>query len=87
MKNPIKWRTIIALLLMYTAILMNWQWVWGLLFMFWVVPDIISGVTYFIEPIEKKTNPILYWIIIVSWVLMALYSFSELFIDYEQFYY
>jgi hypothetical protein len=66
---------------------MNWEWAWGVLFLFWVIPDIFSGITYFIEPIDKKQNPILYWIIIASWILMAIYSFSVLFIDYEQFYY
>lgn len=85
--SNIKWRTIIALILMYIAMFMNWEWAWGILFLFWVIPDIFSGVTYFIEPIEKKQNPILYWIIVVSWILMAIYAFSVLFIDYEQLYY
>lgn len=76
-----------ALILMYIAIFMNWDWAWGVLFLFWVVPDLISGNTYFIEPIEKKQSPILYWVIIVSWILLAVYSFSVLFIDYEQLYY
>jgi len=87
MKKPIKWRTIIALVLMYIAMLMNWTWAWGILFLLWVVPDILSGMTYFIEPIEKKEHPLLYWIIIVSWILMAIYSFSTLFIDYNLYYY
>ena len=87
MKKSIKWRTIIALVLMYIAIIMNWQWAWGILFLLWVIPDILTGMTYFIEPIEKKEHPLLYWVIIASWILMAFYSVSTLFIDYEQFYY
>lgn len=87
MKKTIKWRTIIALVLMYIAMIMNWTWAWGVLFLLWVIPDILTGTTYFIEPIEKKENPILYWVIIVSWILMGAYSISTLFIDYNQFYY
>ncbi len=87
MKSKIKWRTIIALILMYVAIIMNWQWAWGILFLLWVIPDLTSGVTYFIEPIDKRKNRFLYWFIIISWILMAIYSFSVLFIDYEQYYY
>ena len=87
MKKTIKWRTIIALILMYIAMLMNLTWAWGILFLLWVVPDIRTGITYFIEPVEKKESPLLYWIIIVSWILMAAYSISTLFIDYNQFYY
>ena len=87
MKKSIKWRTIIALVLMYIAILMSWEWAWGILFLFWVIPNIFSGITYFIEPISKKENTVLYWIIIISWILMAAYSLSTLFIDYNQYYY
>ncbi|WP_299122031.1 hypothetical protein [uncultured Tenacibaculum sp.] len=82
MKKTIKWRTLIALVLMYIAILMNWEWAWGVLFMFWVIPDLFSGITYFIEPISKKENPKTYWIIIISWIFMALFSLSTLVIDY-----
>jgi len=87
MKKKTKWRTIIALIMMYIAIMMDWQWAWGVLFLFWVIPDVFSGVTYFIEPIDKVNNKLLYWIIIFSWVLMAIYSLSTLFINYEQYYY
>ncbi len=87
MKKTIKWRTITALVLMYIAILMNWEWAWGILFLFWVIPDIFSGVTYFIEPIIKKENPMLYWVIIVSWILMAVYSLSTLFLDFNKYSY
>lgn len=83
MKKTIKWRTLIALILMYIAIFMNWEWAWGVLFMFWVIPDLFSGITYFIEPISKKENPKTYWIIIISWILMALFSLSTLVIDYS----
>ena len=76
----------IGLVLMYIAVFMDWQWAWGILFLLWVIPDIFSGVTYFVEPIEKDKNPILYWIIIVSWVLMALYALSLLLIDDKQYY-
>ncbi|MCF2873377.1 MULTISPECIES: hypothetical protein [unclassified Tenacibaculum] len=82
MKKTIKWRTLIALVLMYIAILMNWEWAWGVLFMFWVIPDLFSGITYFIEPISKKENPKTYWVIIISWIFMALFSLSTLVIDY-----
>lgn len=78
-----KWRTVIALILMYCSIFMNWEWMWGILFLFWVIPDLFSGETYFVEPIFKKVHPNLYWVIVISWILMALYSFSVLFIDYS----
>ena len=80
-----KWRTIVALILMYIIIIYDIQWAWGILFLIWVIPDLFRGVTYFIEPIEKDENPILYWIIVVTWLLMAVYSLSSLFIDWNSF--
>ena len=83
-KTPsIKWRTIIAIVLMYVAIIMYWEWVWGILFLIWVIPDLFRGVTYFIEPIAKDENPVLYWIIVLTWLLMSVYSLSTLFIDWN----
>lgn len=81
MKNSIKWRTIVALILMYIAIIMNWEWAWGILFLYWVIPDLFTGVTYFVEPIYKKEHPNLYWLIVISWILLALYSLSALVMD------
>lgn len=78
-QKPFKWRSILGLILIYLAMWFNWQWAWGILFLFWVIPDLNSGVTHFLEPIEKKENPILFWIIIVSWILMSLLSFLAFF--------
>lgn len=66
---------------MYIAILMSWEWAWGVLFLYWVIPDLFSGVTYFVEPIYKNENPNLYWVIVISWILLALYSLSDLVIN------
>jgi len=74
--QKLKIRTIIGLVLLYVAILLNWQWVWGILFSIWVIPDLFSGITYFMEPVERKTNPVLYWIIVLSWIWMSIYMIA-----------
>ena len=68
-----KFRTILGLILLYIAVLLNWLWIWGILFLVWVIPDIFSGVTYFMEPVEKEKDPVLFWVIIVSWLWMSIY--------------
>ena len=83
MHNLKKWRTLIALILVYIAVFMNWEWAWGVLFLYWVIPDLFSGVTYFVEPVYKKEHPDLYWVIILSWILLAMYSLATLLIDYN----
>lgn len=83
-KSRFKWRSIIALVLMYVIVFFDMQWIWGILFLLWVIPDLRSGVTYFLEPVERGSNPFEYWAIVISWIIMSLMSFSTLFVDYNQ---
>lgn len=71
--SRMKVRAIIGLILLYTAIYFNQDWIWSVLFLIWVIPDIFSGVTHFIDPVERKTSPVLYWIIIGSWLVLTVY--------------
>lgn len=75
-----KWRTIGMLIFLYIAILKDWQWIWGILFSIWVIENLKSQSTYLIEPIERKDAPVLYWGMVVTWTLLAIYSFSSIFI-------
>lgn len=72
-----KWKTAIALLLLVVAILMNWNWVWGILFIAWALNDLVLGVTYFVEEIARKKNPILFWTIVILWLALGLYSLAD----------
>ena len=77
--SNLKWRATVGLILVYVAAIFNLQWAWGILFLFWVIPDLFTGITYFIEPVEMKLNPILYWIIVVTWLAMSAYMIATLF--------
>ena len=71
----IKWRTLIGLALIYVTVILypNYQWIWGILFLYWVIPDLFTGTTHFIEPIIRSKNPILYWIIVITWLGLSVY--------------
>lgn len=77
--NKIKWRTIFGLILVWVATILNWQWIWGVVFLIWIIPDFYTGVTYFIEPISKKDNPLLYWLIMISWVALSILTIATIF--------
>jgi len=66
------------LIFLYVAILKDWQWVWGILFSIWVFENIKSKSTYLIEPITRKDAPLLYWTMVFTWAVLALYSFSSI---------
>lgn len=61
----------VALIGIWVATLMNWMWIWAIVFLTWAINDIIIGSTNFIEYVDKKENPVLFWIIITSWILLS----------------
>ena len=71
--SEIRWKASLALIAVWIAIYFNWNWVWGIIFLFWVIPEIKHGVAHFIEEVERSRNPITYWLIISSWILLSLY--------------
>lgn len=78
--KQMKWRSIIGLVLVYIAVFFNWYWLWGVLFLYWIIPDFFTGVTYFMEPISRQENPILYWAILLTWLALSLYLLATPFL-------
>ena len=76
--SPIKWRALSGLLLVALAVLLEANWFWGLLFLLWVIPDIKNGSTHFFEYVERHQNPITYWLIMATWVLLSLYLLLDI---------
>lgn len=72
-----KWRAILGLLMVGMAVLTEASWVWGLLFIIWVVPDIRHGSTHFLEHVERRRNPVVYWLIIATWIALSIYLLAE----------
>ena len=64
---------ILALGVIYVAVLMGWQWVWGILFIMWTVPALYSGEVHLIGAISKKETPVLYWLILLTWIGLSAY--------------
>ncbi|PML82137.1 VOC family protein [Enterovibrio norvegicus] len=72
-----KWRAIAGLLLVAVAIVLDANWVWGGFFLLWLIPDLKSGVTHFMERIARRENPLLYWLIMAVWICLSVYLLAE----------
>lgn len=75
MAKNIKWKAVSGLLFILLSVFLNWSWLWGVLFLAWVIPDIKSGYTHLFETVSRQENPVLYKLIIGMWILLSLYSF------------
>jgi predicted enzyme related to lactoylglutathione lyase len=75
--SQLKWRAIAGLLLVVAAVLLEANWIWGALFLLWVIPDIKYGVTHFMERIDRRQNSVTFWLVIATWVCLSIYLLVE----------
>lgn len=73
-----KYRALLGLILVYLAIFFRLDWIWGIIFLMWVIPDLRLGETHFMEVVKRKENPITYWAIVVSWIWMSIFMMATL---------
>ncbi|MEM6783361.1 MAG: hypothetical protein AAF624_06460 [Bacteroidota bacterium] len=60
---------------MALAVVFRLDWVWGVLFLLWAAADLRAGATHFVEYVERRTNPVEFWLIVGTWVSLSLYVF------------
>lgn len=61
----------IVFLLLLASTVIGWSWLWGLLFIFWTIPAYFSGSIFFIDMVERKKEPLFYWAILLTWLLLG----------------
>ncbi len=72
--------TVVALAALLIATWMDWQWVWGVFFLYWAVLGIMTGQAFVVRTVDQDESPLLFWMISVTWlVLSALSIFYDLF--------
>lgn len=62
----------ICLLVLVVAAVLGWYWIWGLMFLYWTVPSVISGQAFLLTSVERKKDPVLFWAVVVLWILFGL---------------
>lgn len=44
---------------------------WGLLFLYWTIPNFYSGHAFLVSDVTRDDDPILFWLIQVAWVVLG----------------
>ncbi len=70
-----KWPTVAVLAILLAATVLNWPFVWGALFLYWVFDGHRSGEAYIIHRIGRREAPALFWAITVFWLVLAALTF------------
>lgn len=72
--SRVKWKALTGLGLITLGLIMEWNWIWGIFFLFWAIGDIRSRKTHLLEEVTRSDTPLLYWIIITMWLIFAVYA-------------
>ena len=70
--TALHWRTLVALVAIYVAVFVDQPWLWGVLLLLWVLPDLWSGHTWLVDPLERKETPMMFWLVTLTWLWMGL---------------
>ena len=69
--------TVCVFVALLIATYYDWYWPWGLLFMYWAVPSLMTGEAFLIERVTRAQNPILFWLITGMWVGFGVWTVYE----------
>lgn len=61
---------IFAILMVATAL--GYQSLWGLLFLYWTIPNFFSGHAFLLSDVTRAEDPLLFWLIQIAWVTLGL---------------
>lgn len=71
------WKSIIALAVMPFAFYFNLvNFYFAIVFLIWSIQGIKTRTTNLLDQIHQNENPILFWIITITWILLALLSLA-----------
>lgn len=76
-KSQIKWKAILGLAAVVIGMVMNWNIIFGVLYLTWGIQDLRSGYSFILEEVNRNDNPILYWSTVSIWLLSGFYVLLE----------
>lgn len=54
----------IAFPVLVIAAVLGIYWTWRLVFLWWVVPSVMSGKAFFVFEVSRDEDPILFWLVV-----------------------
>lgn len=54
------------------ATVLGYKSLWGLLFLYWTIPNFHLGHAFLLSDVTREDDPILFWLIQIAWVVLGL---------------
>ncbi|MEP1330700.1 hypothetical protein [Pseudophaeobacter sp.] len=61
----------LALPVLLLGAVFGYYWIWGLLFLWWLVPSVMTGQTALVFDIQRDEDPVLFWVVVIIWALFG----------------
>ncbi|PID95893.1 MAG: hypothetical protein CSA85_00025 [Alphaproteobacteria bacterium] len=58
-----------AVLMVATAL--GFQSLWGLLFLYWTVPNFATGHAFLLSNVTRAKDPLLWWLVQIAWIVLG----------------
>ncbi|NOE33224.1 MULTISPECIES: VOC family protein [unclassified Ruegeria] len=69
--DGLAWKSLLALVCVWLAVIMDLQVFWGVLFLIWTWLALKSGRADFVEPIDRSNRPFMFWLITGTWMFLS----------------
>lgn len=68
--NPrvLNYLTFVALMI---STALGFQFLWGLLFLYWTIPNFYSGHAFLLSDVTRDNDPFLFWAVQVAWIILG----------------
>lgn len=66
----------VAFVVLMIATFLGFQSVWGLLFIYWTVPNFRHGQAFLLYPVTRSQDPFQFWLIQIAWIVFGLYMIA-----------
>lgn len=72
LRAPKHWRSMLAIAMMILATMTGYYSILGLLFLWWILPAIHFGELHFVEVINIRRDPVMFWVMSTFWIVTSL---------------
>ena len=70
----------VVFVILMISTLLGYQFLWGLLFLYWTIPNFYSGHAFLLSDVTRDDDPILFWAVQFAWVILGgLLVFMDIF--------
>jgi len=60
-----------AFFVLMVSTVLGYQFLWGLLFLYWTIPNFHSGQAFLLSNVTRSDDPVLFWVVQIAWVVLG----------------